>query len=211
MRDGRYMRRVALQSLWDVSRSSPGIAAISLALRRGVLLQSYPNIADYGVMYWLLSIVLWIAAFDFGFYVIHRAMHTQALYKLVHIEHHAPPTMVSAMSLNFEPSDIALLAAAAVWVTTIMPMHWATINALGAAVALHLVLVHNSSINFFAAIPLLIQSRHHSKHHQLKRQNCNYGAITLVWDKLFGTFRDSAAPSFQTVTPAAAAYARTQS
>ncbi len=142
----------------------------------------------------LLDIVVVLMVYDFFYYLMHRFLfHGQGKMRQVHAVHHQArnPTYIDAhyvhpletfMGLGLFFLTIASLAA------LLGQFHVVTI------VAMYILYVQLNQINhtrvdlpyFPYRLLTWITVKHH-KHHENMHMG-NYSTITLLWDKLFGTF-----------------------
>ena len=142
----------------------------------------------------LLDIVVVLMVYDFFYYLMHRFLfHGQGRMRQVHAVHHQArnPTFIDAhyvhpmetfMGLGLFFLTIASLAA------VLGPFHLVTI------VVMYVLYVQLNQINhtrvdlpYFPYRLLTWMTVKHHKHHENMHMG-NYSTITLLWDKLFGTF-----------------------
>jgi len=136
---------------------------------------------------------------DAVYYCAHRAMHLPALYPLVHKHHHRQslPRRGYWDAANEHPVE-QLVGLSAVWVA----LH-ATAWGLGGT-------LHAAGVmGFFTAYAVLAGLNHtpydvklgwlagytvraHEMHHRM--YTCNYAQNTMIYDRLFGTFREYSVP-----------------
>ena len=135
--------------------------------------------------------VCWFVG-TFFFYWWHRARHASRwLWNVLHQIHHSATRIETLTSFYKHPLEISLNSVLSS--TVIFVLLGATIDAapwysLFAAVG---EFYYHSNIKTPHWTGYIIQRpEHHSVHHQLGIHHYNYGDITL-WDRLFGTFKDS--------------------
>ncbi len=146
-----------------------------------------------GLLWWPISVLLYLFLHDTWFYWTHRAMHAPLLYKTVHAVHHAskPPTAWAAMSFHpWESLSGALVIPALAF---LIPIHW---SALGVVLTVATVMgvTNHMGWEMFPARWVggafgrhIITASHHEAHH--RHFNCNYGLYFRFWDKCCGTDR----------------------
>ena len=136
---------------------------------------------------------------DAVYYCAHRAMHLPALYPLVHKHHHRQslPRRGYWDAANEHPAE-QLVGLSAVWIA-LQATAWALGGVLHAA----------GVIGFFSAYAVLAGLNHtpydvrfgwlagytvraHEMHHRM--YTCNYAQNTMIFDRLFGTFREYSVP-----------------
>ena len=144
-----------------------------------------------------LGIAITITALDAVSYGWHRANHRIALLWRFHQVHHSDPTFTVSTALRFHPGELLLS----------LPLRLAAIALLGppvvAVVAFEIVfgisnLFEHGDIDLplrFESLlgRLLITPALHRRHHTKvgPDRDTNFGTIFSVWDRAFGTRRDS--------------------
>ena len=147
----------------------------------------YFNANDYGVVYTLVSPILYFYAQDALFYAMHRLAHIDILYKYIHFQHHKyrrPTTWVSRISnwVDSNLENIAFIAPALfipmniyVWFTCLIFTYlWANF-------------LHDSSHKI--VLTNLNDNTDHSLHHYYGKHNYNFGFYFNHCDKFFGTYK----------------------
>lgn len=157
--------------------------------------------ASVGVpaLYFSLSLAALYVVYDFFYTLFHAALHHRSVYRFVHKHHHKQcvPFRGNLDAINVHPFEFATGE-----FNHLLSVHLVALAleaATGGAVRLHLVTVWAfilvggilASLNhtrFAAALPGgLFQVAYHDVHHAMQRYN--YGQYTVVWDRVFGTFR----------------------
>lgn len=145
----------------------------------------------------------WVAGFiavEFAYYWFHRFSHTLRWMWATHAVHHSSPEFVL-------PSAIRLG-----W-TEFLSLGWVFFGALVLAGFSPLVVVTLLGVNLVYQFPLHTEAvgrlgplewalntpSHHRAHHGSDPEflDCNFGGVLIVWDRLFGTFRE--APEDRTI------------
>ncbi len=137
---------------------------------------------------WPLAILL----SDFAFYWYHRAGHEIRLFWAVHNVHH------SSTFYNFSTS-----VRLSCWEGLLRWPFWIILPLAGFSaevtmvaymvVRLYQVLLHNEYVGKLGLLEyVLCTPSHHRVHHARNEQylDKNYGGITILWDRLFGTFAE---------------------
>jgi sterol desaturase/sphingolipid hydroxylase (fatty acid hydroxylase superfamily) len=148
---------------------------------------TWPNLATV-----VGEMVAYVVLFDAYFYALHRVLHTRALYRLVHAVHHrsTAPTVLTALA--FHPLEAALIIAFMPLAMWLVPIHLASLAAVGAFLSGSIVLAHCGYEIFpswWSRVPVLnwyVTPRVHDVHHV--RRDCNYSATLSIFDWAFGTF-----------------------
>jgi Delta7-sterol 5-desaturase len=142
------------------------------------------------IMWWFISIPLYLFVFDTIFYWSHRALHGNWAYQTIHWVHHSsrPTNTYTA----FSSSALELLTEGVMSVFLpmfVVPIHYNT----GRILAL-LILVWSCCLHAHTEfIPnwmtrFIVVSRSHHLHH--RSIFCNYAMFFTFWDKLCGTWID---------------------
>lgn len=151
----------------------------------------YYRASAYPAWWFWLSIVLMLLLHDTLFYWLHRAMHTRALYRLMHKVHHQSvhPTVFAAYS--FHPSEAlaeALIVTAIIFVMPLHPLAFLIFQSISTA---YNVYGHCGREFYPAGMAThwlgrwINTSSAHAAHHLENR--ANYGLYFLFWDRLMGT------------------------
>ena len=198
-----YVTKIQKRPQWTVLRHELKWSALNIAITTIVLKYVSMFLVDMGWLTtdsepttWyvvLFEFLLFFFVFDLYFYIVHRAMHIEPLYRWIHLTHHrsTAPNPLSSSSMN--PVEGAMEG-------LIIPLFLAAFT------------VHETSmlfiIPFATLMGLFVHSGHevaprwwyrswatkwlltpmfHDQHHQYF--TCNYGAFTTIWDRVFGTVR----------------------
>jgi sterol desaturase/sphingolipid hydroxylase (fatty acid hydroxylase superfamily) len=133
-----------------------------------------------------------MALFEFGQYWMHRLMHNNALFWSTHAPHHHITQLNAAKGYVGNPIELFLISLS---VIALFDFDKAAIFAsasLGTAIS---TFAHANVRSdppawysfFFTTI------RHHSLHHtalSYEDTRCNYGNVLILYDRLFGTYRE---------------------
>ncbi len=148
--------------------------------------------------------VLAVFGIDFMFYWWHRTSHVVNVMWAVHGVHHQSEDYNLAVALRqplFEPitwfffyAPLALLG--------VSPIHYLVGYGIN---RLYQFFIHTELVGKLGPLEWIFNTpSHHRVHHgvQLKYLDRNYGAIFIVWDRLFGTFQEEEeAPVYGITTP----------
>jgi sterol desaturase/sphingolipid hydroxylase (fatty acid hydroxylase superfamily) len=140
------------------------------------------------------SVLLLIVAQDFFYYWYHFAMHKVRWMWAIHVTHH------SSKNLNFSTAlrQNFLMDVNFGWVMWWLPLaiigfdkNWALI-VIEASLAYQFFL-HTEVFGRWGKLEWLLNTpSHHRVHHGCKPEQIdrNFGGVLIIWDRLFGTFRD---------------------
>jgi sterol desaturase/sphingolipid hydroxylase (fatty acid hydroxylase superfamily) len=159
----------------------------------GVLSHSflYFEIADYGWLWFWVSVPLMVIVHDALFYWIHRALHGSKLFFRAHFVHHLSihPTVLSTYSLH--PWEALLEAAALAVMIFLLPVHPLAFLIFQSVSTLLNVYCHcgrDPHLDFRVTQFLrrwIFTPMTHNIHHTAG--DCNYGLYFLYWDRIMGT------------------------
>ena len=126
---------------------------------------------------------------SFHFYVIHRLLHWQPLYKLAHGLHHRNINVGPWSGISMHPIE-HLMYFSSVMIHAVVPSS-------PVHVLFHLYVQGlNPAFSHSGYDGVMLGDKKHLEtgdfFHQLHHRhiNCNYGTIEMPWDRLFGTFHD---------------------
>lgn len=189
------------RAYWASLGDAAGRIAVNLLLKAGVI-----GIILYAVWEWRINTFAmdrawqWALLFvgqEFCYYWMHRADHRVRWLWLNHSVHHSPNqyTLASAYRLGWtgKITGGALFFAPLVWLGFPVPY---VIGAL----ALNLLYQFWLHTELIGKLPRPIEfifntPAHHRVHHASNPEylDCNYGGVLIVFDRLFGSFREEKA------------------
>jgi hypothetical protein len=141
-----------------------------------------------------VQVVAVMAIIEFGQYWMHRLMHNSTPFWLTHAPHHHI-TQLNAMKGSVgNPIELFLISLSVVAFFDFSPTAKFCAYSVNAAIAIyaHANVAANPPIFysfFFTTI------RNHSLHHSVPYEDtrCNYGNSLIIWDRVFGTYREGEA------------------
>lgn len=141
----------------------------------------------------VFEFALYFFVFDFYFYWVHRTIHIEPLYTWIHKTHHfsTAPTPLSSPSMSplegvaeglVIPTFLAVFTVHETSTWFILP--FATIMGLYVHCGYEFMprWWYQNRVTRWFITPMF-----HDQHHQYF--NCNYGAYTTIWDRVFGSVR----------------------
>lgn len=215
-RVGRDTYRLA-DSLSSLSQGllSQAVAACTQLFQIGLYTVVFHQLAWRASAFWdsAAGWVLAVVAFDFCDYWLHRVGHQTAVFWAAHVVHHQSEEFNFSTALRQE-SLVALLG----WpfylplaVLGVPPLQFAL---AGLIVLLYQFWIHTEHIGKLGWFDRVFSSpSNHRVHHAVNPLyiNKNYGAMLVVWDRMFGTFAEESEPcvygthtSLNTLNPFAA-------
>lgn len=155
------------------------------------IFEIYQERSLYGISYYVFSFFAIIFLHDTYFYWMHRLVHLQPIYRIVHKVHHLSSNPSPFASFSFHPYEAVFEAAILPLALFIMPLHYSVIIFF----LFFMTLLNVEGHLGYEILPRwFISSRwtfwnntstHHNMHH--KYINCNYGLYFNIWDRLMGT------------------------
>jgi sterol desaturase/sphingolipid hydroxylase (fatty acid hydroxylase superfamily) len=155
-----------------------------------------------------LEYVAFFFLFDTWFYWLHRWMHKEPMYRLIHKLHHksTSPNLLTTLSVNpLESLVNGGFTAVFTFVATlvVLPIHKETMPLIGATTILMGFYVHAGHEflprwwNKTWGTKWFITTTFHDQHH--KYFNYNFGGFTTIWDYLCGTVRKKYESDFDSI------------
>ena len=126
---------------------------------------------------------------SFHFYVIHRILHWEPLYKLAHGLHHRNINIGPWSGISMHPVE-HLMYFSSVLIHFLVPSHPAHVLFHFYVESLNPTFSHSGFEGVLFADKKRMEAGDffHQLHH--RHINCNYGTIEMPWDRLFGSFHD---------------------
>ena len=154
----------------------------------------YFEIADYGTVYFILSLLLAIFINDTIFYWTHRFMHLKSIFRHIHLMHHKSTSPTPFAVFAFHPWEATIHALVYPLLVYFLPMH----PIMFGAFLLYNLVTNVAGHGGYEFMPEKL-TRHwffnwqntitnHDVHH--KKFTCNYGNYFILWDKWMNTLED---------------------
>lgn len=168
---------------------SDALANSPLTAAKEALGIATPWLAD---LPFLVQVAAAMLVIEFGQYWMHRLMHNNAWFWATHAPHHHITQLNAMKGFIGNPVELFLISLSVIALLDFdTNALFAAFNTLGAiAIYAHANVRADPPIwysFFFTTI------RHHSLHHtalSYEDTRCNYGNSVILWDRLFGTFRE---------------------
>ena len=151
----------------------------------------YLDVSDFGLLYLLVSVPLYMFLHDTWFYWTHRLMHHRRLFRIMHKVHHESLQPTPWAGFSFHPWESLVGAVIVPLLVFIVPIH------LGALILL-LVIMSITGVTNHAGYEVLpdrwvrgfvgrhwISATHHNLHHRNFRKN--FALYFRFWDRLMDT------------------------
>jgi len=169
-----------------------------------------PFAIDFPQTNTILPIPVLLVVYDFFYTLLHWFLHIKSVYAFVHKHHHhqKAPSRANIDAVNVHPLEYFLgefnhvlalhLVVKGIPLLGFKGMDVSSAGAL-AFISLGGILagLNHTRHDVVARIPCLglsktgwtiFDSKHHDVHHRIPQSN--YGQYTVVWDRIFGTFRE---------------------
>jgi sterol desaturase/sphingolipid hydroxylase (fatty acid hydroxylase superfamily) len=163
------------------------------------------NALGFGVdatqlLWWVLAFVL----VDFAFYWFHRSAHMVNLLWATHVVHHSSEDY--NLTVGLRHSSIENLFSALFYIPmAVLGMPWQMFLIVYSLNLLHQFWVHTKLIKHLGWLELVFSTpSHHRVHHARnpKYIDRNFGGTLIIWDRLFGTFKqEEDEPVYGITTP----------
>jgi sterol desaturase/sphingolipid hydroxylase (fatty acid hydroxylase superfamily) len=147
---------------------------------------------------YILKIGIGILALDFVGYWAHRLNHNWHLFWRLHRVHHSDTKMDSSTSFRAHPLDVILDNASVIFGGILFGLDL-NIIILRWVIYMPLFVAHHTCYTFpkwvddFFGKVFATPNLHKIHHHQDQEYtDSNYGNIFIIWDKLFGTYKELA-------------------
>jgi sterol desaturase/sphingolipid hydroxylase (fatty acid hydroxylase superfamily) len=186
---------------------SQAVAVCTQLFQIGLYEMLYPHVAvfDKAAIWdlwygWLIALVL----YDFFDYWLHRVSHESAIFWAAHVVHHQSQCFNLSTALRQE-SFYPIMG----WIffipMAIIGVPPELFGIVGLVVILYQFWIHTEHIGKLGWFDRVFSSpSNHRVHHATNPRylDKNYGAILIIWDRLFGTFEEETEPCvYGTVTP----------
>ena len=148
---------------------------------------AYSNISDIGVFWYITNMFVYMSFVEFAVYWIHRVLHWEPAYRLLHAPHHIynkEHTLTPFAGLAFHPLDGILQALPYIIGLFIIPVHFLTYELLLFATGIWTCNIHDC---IHGRCEPIMGAGYHTIHHTDYRSNFGHYFIYMDW--LFGTLR----------------------
>jgi len=151
----------------------------------------YFQIDEFGIGYFLFSMVIFLVIHDAYFYWAHRFMHLPGIYQRVHLTHHLSTNPSPWSAFAFHPYETILEVLILPLIIFTIPIHLYAIVIFLVIMTIMNVIGHLGYEMYPAGFLSNAFGRwnntstHHNMHHRLV--NCNYGLYFNWWDSWMRT------------------------
>lgn len=155
------------------------------------IFKKYNDVAQYGWVWFGVSIPVMLFIHDTYFYWTHRAMHTRRLYRLFHMTHHRSHNPTPFTAYSFAPLEAVVNYMFVPLALLVVPMHGFALYIFLTIMIFKNALGHCGYEVFprhWAKLPVLgwlTTVTHHDMHHE--KASGNYGLYFTLWDRWMGT------------------------
>jgi sterol desaturase/sphingolipid hydroxylase (fatty acid hydroxylase superfamily) len=140
----------------------------------------------------LVQVFIVMLVFEFGQYWMHRAMHNWTPLWLTHAPHHHITQLNAMKGFIGNPIELFLISIGVISLLDVdLPALFAAFTASGAVSIYAHANVRADPPIWYGFVFTTI--RNHSLHHtalSYEDTRCNYGNSIILWDRLFGTYRE---------------------
>jgi sterol desaturase/sphingolipid hydroxylase (fatty acid hydroxylase superfamily) len=149
--------------------------------------QNYTQIDEYGIPYFIISVLLMIMVHDAYSYWIHRLMHHKVLFKYTHLLHHKFKNPSPWSAFAFHPFESILTMGIIPIIIFVIPWHNLTLVIFITWMIFYDTFVHlGYNIKFLKIFKWQNTPVDHDVHHQNSKYN--FGLYFTIWDRLMGTY-----------------------
>jgi lathosterol oxidase len=180
----REIWREVRMSTWSLAVMSLLTTPIELLVQLGYT-RVYDDPRKHGILYFILSPVLFLVFSDTLIYFIHRGLHHRRVYRFLHKPHHSFIDTTPFSAFAFHPLDGFAQGFPYQLFVLIFPFHSLLHLISLAVVGLWTINIHD---RVSLSIPGVNGAAHHRIHHTTFRSN--YGQYFTFWDRVFGTHKD---------------------
>ncbi|WP_258227655.1 sterol desaturase family protein [Aestuariibaculum sp. M13] len=149
--------------------------------------KNYLEINDYGIIYFLVSILLMILIHDAYSYWIHRLMHHKMLFKYTHLLHHRFKNPSPWSAFAFHPFESVLTMGIVPVIIFTIPWHnWALVIFITWMIFYDTFVHLGYNIRQLKLFKFQNTPLDHDVHHTNSKYN--FGLYFTFWDRLMGTY-----------------------
>ncbi len=196
---------------WKVFRNEIAFAIINIVITGFLLgpsqewlkVNGWITFNSAAVPWWLIALeyVAYFLLLDTWFYWLHRWMHKEPMYRLIHKLHHRSTSPNLLTTLSVSPIESLINGGFVPLFLTVFTVHDATLALILPTNIIMGLYVH-SGYEFLPrwwnrswASKWFISTTFHDQHHQYF--NWNFGGYTTIWDWLCGTVRPKYLADFE--------------
>ncbi|MEO7982975.1 MAG: sterol desaturase family protein [Bacteroidota bacterium] len=153
----------------------------------------YINIHEHSILYFVLAFPLMAIMHDTYFYWMHRLMHYQPVFRLVHLIHHKSTNPSPFAAYAFHPLEAVVEAGIFIVFVFLIPVHFIHLSFFFLFMIIYNVYGHlgwelyPKGFSKHLLGKWINTSVNHNLHHQYFTGN--YGLYFLFWDRAMGTIR----------------------
>lgn len=180
----KQIRKEILYSLLTFSIYSLGICLYIIWMKVEAT-RHYNHIEEYGIPYFLGSIIIMILLHDTYFYWTHRLIHHKRFFKIIHHTHHKFRNPSPWSAFAFHPLEAIISMGIIPIIIFTIPWHPYALIIFITIMTLYDIFIHlgfDIKINLWQVSPA-----YHDHHHRVGREN--YGLYFTFWDRVMGTHK----------------------
>ena len=152
----------------------------------------YPDVAFWSTWY---GVVLALIFYDFCYYWLHRAGHEVALFWAAHVVHHQSQSynLSTALRQSSSGSLLGWIFYLPMALAGVPPIIFGTVALIDLLYQFWVHTEHVGKLGWFDRV--FCSPSNHRVHHAVNDGylDKNYGGVLVVWDRLFGTFKEESA------------------
>ena len=142
---------------------------------------------------WYVQLPVLATLAEFGGYWSHRAMHTFSWLNRVRTIHHSAKRLYPLNATRNHPLDLLVTLTCTLAPLIALGVSEENLSLISSYMIAHLVLQHsNIEFNLGLFERLFNLCKLHKWHHlpDVEKQSANFGNVLLIWDHVFGTYRN---------------------
>ncbi|EIN09850.1 fatty acid hydroxylase [Punctularia strigosozonata HHB-11173 SS5] len=191
MRHPRFLKNQVRQEIECSLRAFPMMTLLTLpwffAEVQGYS-NMYDNVEEYGWLWLVASVPIFLLFTDYGIYWVHRLLHHPLIYKYIHKPHHKWIIPTPFASHAFHPVDGYLQSVPYHLIVFLLPFHRYLYLGLFVVVNFWSIFIHDSDMITGHPLETIINGpAHHTLHHLYF--TVNYGQYFTWADKFYGSYR----------------------
>ena len=155
----------------------------------------YFDIGEYGIIYFIFSLILIMLIHDIYFYLSHRMMHNEKIFPIVHSVHHKSTNPTPWTAFSIHPVEAIIQLAWIPFIIMILPLHYYVLMIWSFNMTIFNIIGHLGYEIFpkklmnYRLGKFIFSSTFHNLHHS--SVNCNYGLYLIIWDDLLKTLHQN--------------------